>query len=77
MDGGPGYCVYTQGRDSGLAFKYSETMKNPSPNPDLTEDEANSVPLFGAFPAQMASVSAERNFWLSLIPVETNKVRVF
>ena len=75
VTGGPGYCLYTQGRNSGVAFEYSEAMANP--NPKLTEDEVNSVPLFGAFPAQMASVSAERTFWMSLMPIETDKVRVF
>ncbi|WP_085806755.1 aromatic ring-hydroxylating oxygenase subunit alpha [Roseovarius albus] len=75
ITGGPGYCLYTQGRNPGVAFEYSEAMSNP--NPDLSEDEVNCVPLFGAFPAQMASVSAERTFWMSLMPIETNKVRVF
>lgn len=75
VDGGPGYCMYAQGRNPGVAFEYGEAMTNP--NPDLSVDEVNSVPLFGAFPAQMASVSAERSFWMSLMPVDTNRVRVF
>ena len=50
-------------------------MANPSPK--LTQVEVNSVPLFGAFPAHMASVSAERTFWMSLMPIATDKMRVF
>lgn len=75
LEGGPGYCLYTQGRIPGVAFEYCEAMKNP--NPALTEDEVKSVPLFGAFPAQVASISAERTFWMSLMPMDTDRVRVF
>jgi len=75
LEGGPGYCLYKQGRVSGVAYEYGEAMRNP--NPALTEDEANSVPLFGAFPAHVASVSAERTFWMSLMPEAVDKVRVF
>ena len=73
-DGGPGHCMYTQGRLPGVAYEYGEAMQNP--NPDLTDEQAQSVPLFGAFPAQMASISAERTFWMSLMPISTNQVRV-
>ena len=52
--GGPGYCLYSQGRNPGVAFEYSEAMANP--NQKLTEAEVNSVPLFGAFPSHMVSV---------------------
>lgn len=74
QDGGPGYCLYTQGRVTGVAYEYDEAMENP--NPALSDEEAQSVPLFGAFPAQMASISAERTFWMSLMPIDTDKVRV-
>ncbi len=74
-EGGPGFCIYKQGRVEGVAYEYGEAMQNP--NPALTEDEANSVPLFGAFPSHVASISAERTFWMSLMPVGTNAVRVF
>ena len=67
VTGGSGYCLYTQGRNPGVAFEYSKAMANP--NPKLTEVEVNSMPLFGAFPARMASVSAERTFWMSLMPI--------
>ena len=40
-------CIH-KGAILGVAFEYSEAMANP--NPKLTEDEVNSVPLFGAFP---------------------------
>ncbi len=69
VTGGPGYCLYTQRRNPGVAFEYHKAMANP--NSKLTEVEVNSVPLFGAFPAHMASVSAERTFWMSLMPITT------
>jgi len=72
-DGGPGYCYYKQGRVPGVAYEYGEAMQNP--NPTLTE-EANSVILFGAYPGQVVSVSAERTFWMSLMPLSTDQVRV-
>jgi len=74
-DGGPGYCLYRQERIPGIAYEYDEAMRNP--NPALSEDEANSVPLFGAFPAHVASISAERTFWMSLMPEAVDRVRVF
>ena len=73
--GGPGYCLYTQGRVPGVAYEYGEAMQNP--NPALTDDETNVVPLFGAFPAHVASVSPERTFWMSLMPLAVDRVRVF
>ena len=73
--GGPGYSLYRQGRVSGVAYEYGSAMQNP--NPALTEDEANSVPLFGLFPAHVASISPERTFWMSLMPLAVDKVRVF
>lgn len=74
INGGPGHCIYTQGRVADAAFEYEEVMQNP--NPKLSEAEAQSVPLFGAFPAHMASISAERTFWMSLMPIATDKVQV-
>ena len=32
LEGGPGYCIYTQGRNPGVAFEYGKAMKNPNPN---------------------------------------------
>ena len=74
QDGGPGYCLFVQNRLPDVAYEYGEAMQNP--NPALTEDEVNSVPIFGAFPAHVASVSAERTFWMSLMPVTAGSVRV-
>ena len=75
QEGGPGYCLYTQGRVAGVAYENGQAMKNS--NTDLTEEETNTVPLFGAFPSHMASVSPERTFWMSLMPLDVSRVRVF
>jgi len=75
QEGGSGFCLYTQGRVPGVAYEYGEVMQNP--NLALTEEEINTVPLFGAFPAQVVSISPERTFWMSLMPLEVGKVRVF
>ena len=75
QEGGLGYCLYMQGRIPGVAYEYGEAMQNP--NPALSEEEANSVYLFGAFPSQVVSVSAERSFWMSLMPFGVDKVRVY
>lgn len=75
QEGGPGFCLYNQGRMPGVAYEYGEAMQNP--NPALTDEETNTVPLFGAFPAHVASISPERTFWMSLMPVDVAKVRVF
>ncbi len=75
QEGGPGFCLYTQGRVGGVAYEYGEAMQNP--NPALTEEEANTVPLFGAFPGHVASISPERTFWMSLMPLDVSRVRVF
>lgn len=75
QSGGPGFCLYKQGRIPGVAYEYGEAMQNP--NPDLNEDEANSVYLFGVFPSHVVSVSAERTFWMSLMPLGVDQVRVF
>ncbi len=74
-EGGPGYSLYVQGRMTGVAFEYGEAMQNP--NSRLTQEEVQSVPLFGAFPSHVSSVSPERTFWMSLMPIATDKVRVF
>lgn len=74
VTGGPGFNLYVQGRTPDVAFEYGEAMQNP--NPALSEEEAMSVPLFGAFPAHMCSISAERTFWMSLMPITTDKVQV-
>ncbi|MFT4716542.1 MAG: choline monooxygenase [Paracoccaceae bacterium] len=74
VEGGSGYCMYTQGRIADVAYEYGDAMENP--NPALTDNEAQSVPLFGAFPSHVASISAERTFWMSLMPISPNKVRV-
>ena len=75
QEGGPGFCLYKQGRIPGVAYEYGEPMQNP--NSALTEEEENSVFLFGAFPSHVVSVSAERTFWLSLMPIGVDKVHVF
>ena len=74
LDGGEGYCMYEQGRMPNVAYEYEKAMENP--NPKLTDHERDSVPLFGAFPAHMASISPERTFWMSLNPISTTQVRV-
>lgn len=75
QEGGPGYCLFTQARLPGVAYESGEAMQNP--NPALTEDQINSVPIFGAYPSHVASVSADRMFWMSLMPVNVGEVRVF
>lgn len=74
VQGGPGFNLYVQGRMPDVAFEYGQAMQNP--NPALTEEEVMSVPLFGAFPAHMCSISAERTFWMSLMPITTDSVQV-
>lgn len=75
QEGGSGFCLYTQGRLPGVAYEYGEAMQNP--NPALTEEETNTVPLFGAFPGHVASISPERTFWMSFMPIDVSHVQVF
>jgi len=72
--GGAAYCLYTQGRVQGVTYEHSEVMQNP--NTALTDEEVSTVPLFGAYPSHVASISPERTFWMSLMPLDVARVRV-
>ncbi len=75
LSGGVGYCAAKLARVPGVRYEYGEAMRNP--NPKLTKDEVNSILLFGVFPTFLVSVSPERTFWMSLMPLGVDRVRAF
>ena len=74
LPGSEGYCLFEQGRVPGVPYEYGSAMD--SANPDLSDEESNTVVLFCVFPCHVISLSPERTFWMALQPHGVDGVRV-
>jgi len=74
LPGGAGFSLFEQGRMPGVAYEDGAAIDRG--NPDLTDAERMTVPIFCVFPCHMVSISAERSFWLALQPLGVDRTKV-